>query len=321
MHHYTTRLIVLMAAISLQACASRRPPSLADRFMVDRSTKAPHERDEPPQPTLEEAIGKIRKLMAEARPTPRAAATTLEERDAVLIAARARLEASQTPEAFVEVADVYRTRGLLDQAYDHYTRALRLNSRLAGAYEGLARVWRDWGLAHLGLSDAYRAVYFAPDSATARNTLGTLLQALGHRSDARQAYEAALSRDAQAAYASNNLCYLSFVEGKSSQAISECQTALRLDPNMSAARNNLALTYAAIGRPDMARREFVEAGGAAGGAYNMGVVHLAQKHYSEAAGEFDAAHAAQPAFADAQRMARQARQHGFDAQKIEDSRP
>jgi Flp pilus assembly protein TadD len=270
--------------------------------MVDRSTKAPHERDEPPQPTLEEAIGKIRKLMAEARPTPRAAATTLEERDAVLIAARARLQASQTPEAFVEVADVYRTR-------------------LAGAYEGLARVWRDWGLAHLGLSDAYRAVYFAPDSATARNTLGTLLQALGHRSDARQAYEAALSRDAQAAYASNNLCYLSFVEGKSSQAISECQTALRLDPNLSAARNNLALTYAAVGRPDLARREFVEAGGAAGGAYNMGVVHLAQKHYSEAAGEFDAAHAAQPAFADAQRMARQARQHGFDAQKIEDSRP
>jgi Flp pilus assembly protein TadD len=258
--------------------------------------------------------------MAEARPTPKAGATTLEERDAVLIATRAKLQASPTPEVFVEAGEAHRTRGLIDQAYDYYTRALRLDPHSAEAYDGLARVWRDWGLAHLGLGDAYRAVYHAPASAAARNTLGTLLQAVGNRPEARRAYEAALSRDAGAAYAVNNLCYLSFVEGKSSQAISECEHALRLDPSLQAARNNLALTYAAIGRLDLARQEFVLAGGAAGAAYNMGVVHLAQKQYAEAAGEFDAAHAAQPAFADAERMAWQARQ-AFVTQKSEDSWP
>jgi tetratricopeptide (TPR) repeat protein len=321
MRHYTTSVILLGAAVALSGCASRRAPSLADRFMVHREAKEEGDRHEPPPPSLEEAIGKVRKLMAEARPSPRAAATTLEDRDAVLIAARARLQASPTLDAFIEVADVYRRRGLIDQAYDQYMRALRLNSHSAEAYDGLARVWRDWGLPHLGLGDAYRAVYYAPDSAAPRNTLGTLLQATGDRASARRAYEAALSRDAGAAYALNNLCYLSFLEGRSSQAIDECQGALRVDPTLSAAKNNLALTYAAIGRLDLARQEFVEAGGKAGGAYNMGVVHLARKDYTEAVGEFDAAHEAQPAFADAQRMAWQARQQASHAPKHEDSWP
>jgi Flp pilus assembly protein TadD len=168
-------------------------------------------------------------------------------------------------------------------------------------------VWRDWGLPHLGLGDAHRAAYYASESAAVQNTLGTLLQALGYRTEARRAYQAALSLNADAAYALNNLCYLSFLEGKASQAISECRDALRIDPALSAARNNLALTYAAAGRPDLARPEFVEAGGAAAGAYNMGLVYLSQSRFAEAAGEFDAAHAARPSFTAAERLGHVAR--------------
>ena len=64
-----------------------------------------------------------------------------------------------------------------------------------------------------GLGDAYRSVYYAPSSATAQNTLGTVLGAMGAVADSRRAYERALALDPRAAYVLNNLCYLSFLEG------------------------------------------------------------------------------------------------------------
>ena len=165
----------------------------------------------------------------------------------------------------------------------------------ATAHERLARIWRDWGVPHLALSDISRAVYYAPTSASARNTLGTILQSLGQRAEARRAYMAALARDEKAAYAYNNLCYLSFLEGHANRAIVECQTALALAPELTAARNNLALTYAAIGRPDLARHEFTMASGPAATAYNMGVVYMSLKRFEDAAVQFTMAHASQRA--------------------------
>ena len=97
--------------------------------------------------------------------------------------------------------------------------------------------------------------------------------------------------DPAAAYAFNNLCYLSFLEGNANRAMSECQTALRLDPSLTAARNNLALTYAAAGRSDLARIEFARAGVPAATAYNMGMIHLAQADFDTAARDFETAYA------------------------------
>ncbi len=116
----------------------------------------------------------------------------------------------------------------------------------------------------------------------------------------------AIGLDRSAAYAFNNLCYLSFVEGNASQAINECRSALQLDPALAPAHNNLALTYAAIGRLDLARKEFAEAGGETHAWYNLGIVLMAQSRYSEAAGEFETARA-DPSLGDAVRRARDAR--------------
>jgi tetratricopeptide (TPR) repeat protein len=304
------RIVVVALVVSLNAaCASHRSSSLADRFMVHRhqGDANPSQKDPPPSPTLEEAIGKMRRLMVEARPEPKRAPQTLESRDPDLAQALADLKTFPSPERHVDVAAAYQTRGLLEQAYDHYMRALRLDSRYADAYEGLARVWRDWGLPNLGLGDAHRAIYYAPSSAAARNTLGTLLQSLGHNSAARQAYGLATLLDVTAGYPLSNLCYLSFVEGKATEAIGECRAAIERDPKLSAAHNNLALTYAAIGRLDLARDEFTRAGGPRAASYNMGIVSFAQKRYAEAAEEFEAAAAGRPFFAEAVSRARAAR--------------
>ena len=300
-------VLLIAVGVSLHAGCAHRRPGPADRFFLHKEARRTAEKAEPPSPSLEESMAKIRHLMATARPEPKPAVRTLEETDPVLSAALKTLAAATTAENLYEVGAAYHRRGLLDQAHGYYMRAIRLNPRYADAHEGVARLWRDWGFPQLGLGDAHRAIYYAPASASARNTLGTLLHAVGLRQAAREAYREAISLDHEAGYAFNNLCYLSFVEGKASQAIAECQSAVRLDPTLSAAHNNLALTYAAIGRLDLARREFGAAGSATSAAYNMGVVYLASKKFLEAADEFDAARTATPQLVDAERRARDAR--------------
>jgi tetratricopeptide (TPR) repeat protein len=165
---------------------------------------------------------------------------TVEASDPALSKALAKLAAAETPETHRVVAGVYRELGILDMAHDHFLRASQLDRTDAAAYEGLARVWRDWGFPHLGLADASRATYYAPGSASAHNTLGTVLAALGHHREARQEYERAVQLDPRAAYPLNNLCYLSFLAGEVSRAVNECKAALVLDPALKAARETLA---------------------------------------------------------------------------------
>ena len=301
-------IVVAVGVLIHAGCASHRAPSPADRFFLHKNVKHAEEKPEaPPSPSLEEAIGKIRQLMAAARPEPKTAPPTLEQTDPVLAAALSELSKAMSDQNLYEVGAAYHRRGLIDQATRFYNRALGLNPRHAPSHEGLARAWRDWGMPQLGLGDAYRAIYYAPASASARNTLGTLLHGIGRRRDARAAYNLALALDRGAAYALNNLCYLSFVEGNASQAINECRSALQLDPALAPAHNNLALTYAAIGRLDLARTEFAKAGGATNAAYNMGIVLMAQSRYLEAVGEFETARLADPSLGEAVRRAKDAR--------------
>jgi tetratricopeptide (TPR) repeat protein len=294
----TTARAVMVAAgvIACAGCATATSHTTTARFVLHRGQRAPAAAPAPrpaadtddaaPTVSLDEAIGKIRSLMARARPEPKPPLPTIETEDADLKIALARAAAEPTALHYCQLANLYLRFGLLDTAYDYYTRALRLNPKQADAYEGLARVWRNWGMPNLALGDAHRAVYYAPESASAHNTLGTILQALGLRHEARDAYMMILAFEPEAAYAFNNLCYLSFLDGRTSRALAECQTALRLDPQLAAAHNNLALTFAASGRFDLARSEFIKAGGPSAAAYNMGIVYLAGRQYAEAAGAF-----------------------------------
>jgi Flp pilus assembly protein TadD len=315
------RTAIVAAGVLMHAgCGGLRkvdlPPSTAARPETS-APQAAKSAEAPPQPTLEEAIGKVRRLMAEARPPARNPATkTLETGDPELVAALALATAQPTAANYDEVAAIYHQRGLLDRAHDYSTRSLRLEPSRAAAHERQARIWRDWGVSHLALADAHRAVYHAPTSASARNTLGTILQSLGHRDAARRAYNMALALDGKAAYAYNNLCYLSFLGGRADRAMLECRIALELDPKLTAARNNLALTYAAAGRPDLARTEFALAAGPAVTAFNMGVVYMSLKRFDDAAGEFAMAHSMSPPFTEAARRAGYARQRASETDDI-----
>jgi len=130
---------------------------------------------------------------------------------------------------------------------------------------------------------------------------------MGRGEEARRAYERALALDPRAAYVLNNLCYLSFLEGEIAAAVTECQAALKVDPGLAPARNNLALAYAADQRDDLAQREFLAASNVAAGWYNIGLVDLAEKRYARASSAFAVAQMQRPSWAAAGERARKAR--------------
>jgi len=196
--------LAVVAALGCAACAGAHP---GNRF-VKKSGSGPVELFDGPwpksRPLSNDAVRKAVAAAQAARPKA-AAAVTIESHAGELRDALAALRAGPTPSAHVRVAEAYRHAGVLDQALDHFDYALKQDSKTAAAYDGRARIWREWGFPGLGKGDASRAVFFAPDSSSARNTLGTLLAAIGDCDGARSAYEQAVTLDPAAAYARANL--------------------------------------------------------------------------------------------------------------------
>jgi Flp pilus assembly protein TadD len=287
----------LLALVCLAGCASGRGAVAA-----------------PPGDTLSDYIGRVRQISARASPSGQAASPgrgrtvrMLEQQDTTLAAALRDLAAQPSAGHHLAVAASFWRLGIVDLAFDHYSRASRMAPGDARAYEGLARVWRDWGLAHLGLGDAYRAVHHAPGSASARNTLGTLLQDLGRLTDARTRYREALSLDAGAAYAMNNLCYVSFLQRKTADAEAWCRSAVAADPTLVAARNNLALVVGRSGTAEAVRETLGPSASPGQAEIRLGVAFLANARFAEAAEAFERAAAIEPT-GESSRLAAQARE-------------
>ena len=232
-------------------------------------------------------------------------ALTLESTDPQLSAALLAASVAPSGEAFRRVAREYRRAGVLDQAYEYYARAAKLDPADAVSYEAMARISRDSGTPHLALADAHRAVHYAPESPTAANTLGTVLQALGYTDEAKAWYGRALALDPGAWYALNNLCYAAIMTRE--LAIDMCRAAVQAAPDAKAPRNNLALAHAAAGDLDGASRWFRRAGDTAEAHYNYGVTLMGRGEHTEAVAAFQKALTLNPNHAQAALRVRQAR--------------
>lgn len=260
-----------------------------------------------PRESLSSFIDKTREVQAQASASPpKVLGTSLETMDPRLGAALAEARFRPSSAAARNVAAAYARHGIFDMAHQYLTAAVKSDPRDAANYEALARLWRGVQMSHLGIADANRAVYYAPDWAVAHNTLGTLLQALGQRAAARTEYERAIALDPTAAYALNNLCYSDILDGRFSKAIARCQEALKVDATLRAAQNNLGLAYAGAGRMNAALDAFNQGVDPAGALYNLGIVRMARKEYRSAIEAFQAAQARQPSFALAAARAQQA---------------
>lgn len=153
------------------------------------------------------------------------ALSSIESTDPELRDALVRVALVPTAAHHLLVARAYRKVGIMDAAHDYLSASLVVNGPDPAVHDALARLWRDWGNPGLGLSDAYQAVYLAPEWAAAHNTLGTLLFKLGQRDQARRRFEEAARLDPGAAYAFDNLCRLSMAAGNTRDAIGQCRQA------------------------------------------------------------------------------------------------
>jgi Flp pilus assembly protein TadD len=295
------RVVVCLGIVFVVAGCASRGARLGQAALPGVQTQKAE-----PTGSLEEFMSKVRERSWMARPVA-SKHTTVEANDSTLAAAVAAVKVRPTATAHRVAAAHYLRHGISDVAHEHFTAAVKLDAKDAAAWDGLARIWRDWGFAHLALPDATRAAYFAPDSPIVHNTLGTVLQALGRRAEARAAYEKALALDATADYALTNLCYGWALEGEAMKATDACRQALRLNPGREAARNNLALAFEIDGDSSAAIDVLSESGDAAKAAYNTGILHLARRRYPEALKAFDQALALRPPYAAAEIMARQTR--------------
>jgi Tfp pilus assembly protein PilF len=298
---WSVRLVwCVVLALTLTGCAARRHGGDAvvpGPGVEPRSTSALDQTSHEPLETLSEQIRRAR----EARPD-RPPETTIENQDPRLAAAL--LEATARPglEAYLAVAREYARLKVADRAHDYLRMALAIDRQSAATYDALARLWRDAGAPDVALGDAYRAVHYAPTSPEVRNTLGTVLQAMGLKEAARKQYERALELDPEASYALNNLCYGWILEGDALKAATACERALSVDPDLAAARNNLGILRAAGGDFNGARLAFGRSGDPSAVSYNIGIVHLARGEYREAAESFAAAQQARPTRQTAARM-------------------
>lgn len=218
--------LALLAASLTGACASSAQTGLAARF-VRQGTPAVDlggPRPAPMRPIDRQA------LLSASRETrvPAVVTGSLESSDRTLLHALVRLASAPTTQNYLDVADAYVRQGVIDRAHDYLTRSLAINGPHPDVYDALARLWRDWGQPGEGLGHAHRAVFLAPQSAAAHNTLGTVLYRLGQFAQAEASFTQALTVDPKAWYAMANLCHLNMKTGGTLIAIAQCQKAAAL---------------------------------------------------------------------------------------------
>ena len=309
MYRSIARVMCVGLVLAAAGC-SARPGGLSTRFVKPGEPTADYDDGsaKAPAPSLQETTRKIRELQQRATPKQKTTLLpTLESQNQELAAALMRVTLLPSAESHRLAAAAYLDAGVADFAFRHYQRALSMSPCDSASFEGLARIWRNWGRPDLGLGDVHRAIYCRPQSASAYNTLGTLLEALGQRKEARAALQFALRLDPKAAFAYNNLCFIAIRDGDGAEAQPACERALELEPGMVTARTNLALALAMQGQLQRAEAVLLETSARGRAQFNLGILRMSVGDYAAAAQAFDAAAAAGQSV-DAWRRAKQARQ-------------
>lgn len=230
-------IAVLTALVTTAGCAHGRIVSAAD---AGRALSVQLSRVDP------EVAVRVRELhQAAVQERDRRSLPTAEDAHPDLERSLSLLAKTPTPSSHLLAATEYLRLGIADHAFDQLTACLKRDPEKAACHDLRARILRDSGFPQLALADAYRAVFFAPASPEAHNTLGTVLHRLGHRRAARLEYETALRAEPEAPYALNNLCALALEQGESVDAFDTCLRAVTAAPQLEAARRNFARALSA----------------------------------------------------------------------------
>lgn len=242
-----------------------------------------------PRPSPLHAQASDPPLAGSTPPAETAASTTLEGADPELSTRLRAVRTTPSAQAHRAIADAYLKLGILDAAYQHYTDVIRYAPDDARAHEAVSQIWRGWGYAGLALVSAHRAVWLAPQSPSAHNTLGAALLAAGDVNNAKLRFARAAALAPAHAYPLVNLCLAELRLEHIAEASAQCDLALALDPSNHGALTLKGFILARAGAFPDAHRMFLLAGSTAEAAYRLGQAYAAAGRVDDAVRAFQAA--------------------------------
>jgi tetratricopeptide (TPR) repeat protein len=143
-------------------------------------------------------------------------------------------------------------KGQVDEAMQHYRRAIALDPKYAAAHNNLGLALKAKGQLDEAIAAFRRAIALDPKLAVAHNNLGTALYAKGQVDEAIAAFRQAIKLDPKYANAHNNLGNALYDKGQVDEAIQAFRQAIKLDPKH-------ALAHGALGQALLKQARFVEA--------------------------------------------------------------
>ncbi|XP_014860104.1 PREDICTED: UDP-N-acetylglucosamine--peptide N-acetylglucosaminyltransferase 110 kDa subunit isoform X1 [Poecilia mexicana] len=142
-------------------------------------------------------------------------------------------------EAYSNLGNVYKERGQLQEAIEHYRHALRLKPDFIDGYINLAAALVAAGDMEGAVQAYVSALQYNPDLYCVRSDLGNLLKALGRLEEAKACYLKAIETQPNFAVAWSNLGCVFNAQGEIWLAIHHFEKAVTLDPNFLDAYINL----------------------------------------------------------------------------------
>jgi tetratricopeptide (TPR) repeat protein len=183
--------------------------------------------------------------------------------------------------------------GRLEEATDHYQRAIALEADYAPAYNNMATVLRARGRLGDAVATYQRAIALRPEYPEAEYNLANALFEEGNADDAIVHFERALQSIPGSVDVHNNLGIALAAKGKQKEATAEFRAALQMDPDSAKSHRNLGDLLASAGQQDEAidhlRRAAQLDPGDASAHYDLGSLFLEMRRLDEAVAEFRAA--------------------------------
>ena len=235
-------------------------------------------------------------------------ADVLEQKDAVVAFLIEKIQHDpDNPQNHYELASVYHRLRIFDRAYLEYQKAIEAAAENPIYYEGVGRLWRDWGTPDSGISYLQKALELRPAYPEAWNTLGTIYDEIRDFSQAQHCYLKALALNSELDFVHSNLCFSYLQTGEVQEAVNQGEKAVQLNPNLTQARNNLGMAYAMVDNFVGAIEQFKLTGDEAEAHNNLGVLLLKKQRDIEAMEEFKLAVKLKPFYALAGQNYRMAR--------------
>jgi tetratricopeptide (TPR) repeat protein len=195
------------------------------------------------------------------------------------------------------------SEGRLDDAIEHYRRAIAIRPDYAPAYGNMGAALRAKGATAEAIATYQRALALRPDYPEAHYNLANALLDDGKPDKAIDHFRKAMRSTSRSADIHNNLGIALATTGRLTEAIAEFREALRIEPHSSATHRNLGDALVSEGIRDEGiehlRRAVQLAPGDASARYDLGNALLEADIFEEATEQFHEALRLMPGSAEA----------------------